>query len=119
MFQRRVNFTLGVTYETPREQLRRIPEIIREAVQGQSATRFDRSHFMQYGAYSLNFETVYFVLSADYNQYMDVQQAIYLQIHERFEEEGIAFAYPTQKLYLGAEPSAAPAPGADNSGPAN
>jgi small-conductance mechanosensitive channel len=31
---------------------------------------------------------------------MDIQQAINLRIHERFEEEGIEFAYPTQTLFL-------------------
>jgi small-conductance mechanosensitive channel len=40
------------------------------------------------------------VLSADFNQHMDVQQAIYYAIHRRFEEEGIAFAYPTQTLIV-------------------
>jgi small-conductance mechanosensitive channel len=100
MYERRVVFTLGVTYETPRDTLLQIPGMIREAVEAQERTRFDRSHFMQYGDYSLNFETVYYVLSRDYNVHMDIQQAIYFRIHERFEEAGIEFAYPTQKLYL-------------------
>jgi small-conductance mechanosensitive channel len=89
-----------VTYETPREKLKLIPGIIRGAVVEQERTRFDRSHFMQYGDYSLNFETVYYVLTRDYNVHMEIQQAIYFRIHERFEESGIEFAYPTQTLYL-------------------
>jgi small-conductance mechanosensitive channel len=100
MFERRVVFTLGVTYQTPREKLIQIPRIIRDSVEAQETTRFDRSHFMKYADFSLNFETVYYVLTPDYNAYMDVQQAIYLAIHERFEQEGIEFAYPTQTLYL-------------------
>jgi hypothetical protein len=31
---------------------------------------------------------------------MDIQQAIYFAIHERFEQEHINFAYPTQKLFV-------------------
>lgn len=100
MFERRVAFNIGVTYQTPREQLTRIPAIIREAVEGQGSARFDRSHFKEYGDFSLNFETVYYVLEPDYNTYMDIQQAINLHIHQRFEEEGIEFAYPTQTLIL-------------------
>lgn len=100
MFERRVVFSIGVTYETPREKLKRIPEIIRKAVEAQEKTRFDRSHFMKYGDYALTFETVYYVLSPDYNIYMDIQQAVYFAIHERFEEESIEFSYPTQKLFL-------------------
>jgi small-conductance mechanosensitive channel len=100
MFERRVVFTLGVTYETPHEQLQRIPDIIRAAVETQSPVRVDRSHFRSYENFSLAFETVYYVLSSDYNIYMDIQQAINLQIPAHFEEEGIEFAYPTQTLYL-------------------
>jgi len=100
MYERRVAFTLGVTYQTPRERLREIPQILREAIETQPQTRFDRSHFAKYGDFSLDFETVYYVLAADYNLYMDIQQNINLQVHERFEELGIDFAYPTQTLFL-------------------
>ncbi|MGB5260215.1 MAG: mechanosensitive ion channel family protein, partial [Gammaproteobacteria bacterium] len=100
MFERRVLFNIGVTYQTPRDQLIKIPTYIREAVELQASTRFDRSHFKEYGDFSLNFETVYYVLGPDYNTYMDIQQTINLRIHERFEEEAIEFAYPTQTLHL-------------------
>ncbi len=100
MFERRVVFNIGVTYQTPREELIRIPAIIREAVEKQDKTRFDRSHFKEYGDFSLNFESVYYVLSSDYNEYMDIQQAINLCIHEQFEEAGIVFAYPTRTVFI-------------------
>jgi len=100
MYERRVVFRIGVTYETPRAKLKSIPGIIREVIEGRDNARFDRSHFMEYADYSLNFETVYYVLSPDYNVYMDIQQDIYFQLHERLEQEEIEFAYPTQKLFL-------------------
>jgi small-conductance mechanosensitive channel len=100
MLERRIVFPVGVTYQTPRTKLREIPAILREAVEAQERTRFDRSHFKNFGDFSLNFETVYYVTVPDFHTYMDVQQAINLRIHERFEEEGIEFAYPTQTLVL-------------------
>jgi small-conductance mechanosensitive channel len=100
MYERRVVFSIGVTYDTPRDSLRQIPGIIRKAVEAQDKTRFDRSHFMKYGDYALEFETVYYVKSPDYNIYMDIQQAIYLAIHEAFEQSRIEFAYPTQRLLV-------------------
>ncbi len=102
MFERRVVFKIGVTYQTEREKLERIPEIIRDAIlaQGEKRVRFDRSHLQSYGDFAIQFETVFYVLGADYNLYMDIQQAIYLIIHEKFEEEEIEFAYPTQTLFL-------------------
>jgi small-conductance mechanosensitive channel len=100
MYERRVVFKIGVTYQTPRDRLGEIPGIIREAIESQDKTRFDRSHFASYGDFSLVFETVYYVLAADYNLYMDIQQAVNLHIHKRFEELGIEFAYPTQTLFV-------------------
>lgn len=100
MYERRVVFTIGVTYQTPRAQLAAIPAMIREVVEAQDKTRFDRSHFKGYGAFSLDFETVYYVTVPAFNDYMDAQQAINLAIHERFEEQGIEFAYPTQTLFV-------------------
>jgi small-conductance mechanosensitive channel len=100
MFERRVVFKFGVTYQTPRDKLKKIPEMVREAIEEQDKVRFDRAHFQAYGASSLDFEIVYYVLSPDYNQYMDIQQAINLRIHERFEQENISFAYPTQTVYV-------------------
>jgi small-conductance mechanosensitive channel len=100
MFQRRVVFTIGVIYETPVGKLRLIPAIIREAIEAQDKVRFDRSHFQKYGDYALDFETVYYVLSPDYNYYMDVQQTVNLIIFERFAEEEINFAYPAQTLHF-------------------
>ena len=100
MYERRIVFTLGVTYQTPRTQLEQIPAMIRAAVERQENARFDRSHFHAYGDFSLNFETVYYVLVPDYNVYMDIQQAINLEIHRAFEAAGIEFAYPTQTLFM-------------------
>ncbi|HVS09669.1 MAG TPA: mechanosensitive ion channel family protein [Planctomycetota bacterium] len=100
MFERRVVFSVGVTYGTPKEKLERIPRIIRELVEAQPKTRFDRSHFKEYGDSSLNFETVYYVLAPEYNTYMDIQQAINLGIYERFGAEGLDFAFPTRTLHI-------------------
>jgi small-conductance mechanosensitive channel len=46
------------------------------------------------------FEVVYYVLSSEYNDYMDIQQAVNLEIYSRFAKEGISFAYPTRTLYM-------------------
>ncbi|PLW82840.1 mechanosensitive ion channel protein MscS [Kineobactrum sediminis] len=100
MYERRVVFKIGVTYYTPRSKLKAIPAIMRNAVEAQEHTRFDRSHFASYGDYSLVFETVFYVLMPDYNVYMDIQQGVYFYIHEQFEREQIEFAFPTQQLFV-------------------
>jgi small-conductance mechanosensitive channel len=116
MNERRVVFGTSVTYETSIELIERIPRLIRGIIAAQPGTRFDRCHFAKHAAASLDFETVYYVLSADYNRYMDIQQAINLRLHRELTELGIEFAYPTQKLYLVQPPSsdARPASGGDS-----
>ncbi|PJA48525.1 MAG: mechanosensitive ion channel protein MscS, partial [Syntrophobacterales bacterium CG_4_9_14_3_um_filter_49_8] len=105
MYERRVVFSLGVIYQTPYDKLKTIPAMVREIIEAQEQTRFDRAHFKEFGNSSLNFEIVYWVKNPDYNVYMDLHQAINMEIFRRFEEEGIVFAYPTQTLYLNREES--------------
>lgn len=100
MHTRRVVFTIRVPYQVSKEQVLAIPRILREAVEAQPQTAFDRAHFKGYGSSSLEFETVYYVKTGDYNVYMDVQQEINVLLFERFETESIPFAYPTQLLRL-------------------
>ena len=103
MYERRVVFGLGVTYDTPREKLSGIPDMLRAAIEAEEDVRFDRAHFKEYGAYSLDFEAVYFVLKPDFALYMDIQQRINLEMHRQFEEAGIEFAFPTQVVYVNPE----------------
>ena len=98
--RRRIVFTLGVTYQTSAENLKIIPDLIRTIIIDQPDAEIDRCHFANYGDFSLNFETVYFVNAPDYVRYMDIQQAINLRIFEEFTQRGISFAYPTQTLFI-------------------
>ena len=100
MQTRRIVFATAVTREVDKRQLLAIPAILREIVEAQPQACFDRAHFKSYGASSLDFETVYHVQTPDYGVYMDVQQAINVAVFERFEQEGIGFAYPTQKVHF-------------------
>ncbi|NTV09515.1 MAG: mechanosensitive ion channel family protein [Zoogloea sp.] len=115
MQERRALFGIGVTYDTPAEKLETIPGLIRQAIEAQSGTRFDRAHFKGFGPSSLDFEAVYYVLQADYQLYMDIQQAINLKLVREFAERKIEFAFPTQTLHVCgglqlAEPPAKEAP---------
>ncbi len=100
MYERRIAFSFGVTYETAPDTLEGIPETVRRIVEDQPDVRFDRCHFKSFGDFSLDFEAVYYVLVPDYNVYMDRQQAINLRLVRTFEEQGIEFAYPTQTIYV-------------------
>jgi small-conductance mechanosensitive channel len=100
MVERRVSFTIGITYRTAVDDLRRIPQIVRAVVELENEARFERAHFTQYGEFALIFEIVYFVLSPNFDVHADIRQRINLRLFERFAEEGIEFGFPTQKLYV-------------------
>lgn len=100
MDERRALFTVGVVYETPAEKLAAIPAIVKDVVDGVPNARFERAHFQAIGSSSHVFEVAYWVTSPDYGLYMDVQQAINLELVRRFRKKGIAFAYPTQTLFV-------------------
>ncbi len=100
MFQRRILFGFGVTYQTPPEKLRRIPELVREIIERDDLARFDRAHLATFGASALEFEVVYFVKDPDYNKYMDVQQRINMGLIEELGAAGVEFAYPTQTIHI-------------------
>jgi small-conductance mechanosensitive channel len=112
MNERRIAFSIGVTYQTTPEKLEAIPAIIKEIIEAQPDTRFGRAHFKAYGDFSLDFEIVYWVATPDYQTYMDTQQAINLALFRRFAAEGIEFAYPTRTIFIaaGATEKASPRP---------
>jgi len=98
MEERRVVFNFGINYATPPDTIALIPGIVRKAIESFDKTRFDRAHFKEFGTSALNFETVYFITTTDFNLYMDVQQNINLYLMREFQSHGVAFAFPTMTL---------------------
>ncbi len=99
LYERRIAFTFGLTYETPLDVVKQIPEVVKEIVSALPTVRFDRAHFQKFGESSLDFEVVYFVLDPSYNVYMDRQQALNLELARRVAELKAEFAFPTRTLY--------------------
>jgi small-conductance mechanosensitive channel len=95
MSERRIVFKFGIAYYTGQDKLAQVPAMIRQVVENNEGTRFDRAHFAKFGEYSLDFEVVYYVLDADFNRYMDIQQKINLEIYRKFESAKIEFAFPS------------------------
>jgi small-conductance mechanosensitive channel len=103
MYERRVVFTLDLTYDTPAELVERVPAIVKEAVTTKQPVRFERSHFVTFAESAFRVETVYWVLDPDYTKYMDIHQAINLELLRRFRSEGIEFAFPSRTVYVRGE----------------
>lgn len=100
MWKRRVVSTFGVIYATPTEQTERIASWIKNIVANYPQLTLERCHFAGFGKSSLDFEYVFWVNSPDYNQYMDLQEKVNLDIMKKFKIESIEFAFNTQTLYI-------------------
>jgi small-conductance mechanosensitive channel len=73
---------------------------VRKLVEQDKLLRFDRTHFMNFGDSSLDFEAVYYVLDPDYGKYMDCHQRLLLGMVREFRAKGYDFAFPTRTLVM-------------------
>lgn len=99
MQERRIVVNFGITYETSPDKVETVPGLVEKVFSNVGAARLDRVHFTSFGDSALVFEVVYYVDSADYNDYLDANQTINHGLLRTFAEEGIEFAYPTQTIY--------------------
>jgi small-conductance mechanosensitive channel len=100
MAERRITFTFGVSYKTPREYLQEITVLLKNIIESQDNTRFDRGHLKGFDASSIDYEFIYWVTKPDYPAYMDIQEKINLAIIDAFTERGIEMARPTQTVFV-------------------
>jgi small-conductance mechanosensitive channel len=106
MKERRANFSVGVTYDTPSDKLARLSGQIQQIIENEELARFDRGNLALFGDSAIIFQFVYFMRNPAYAVYMDTQEQINLAIVDLFEKEGLEFAFPTQTLHVESLPSA-------------
>jgi len=99
MQQRRALFLLDVTYDTSPDVLERVTKMVEEIITAQTPVRFERAHVSGFTESAIRIEAVYFVLDPDYKKFMDVQQAINLEILKRFAAAEVKFAFPSRTVY--------------------
>lgn len=94
---------ITITYDTPVEKVRKAVEIIREILDNHEGMHPDfppRVFFNEFNDASLNILMLYWFHPNDFWAYSRMTEKINLQIMERFEAEGIEFAFPTTTTYL-------------------
>ncbi len=95
---RRVNFPLALVFHTPPATAATIPDILKEIIEA-NGCEFIRAGFNTFGPSSLDFQLVFDVNSDDVEEMFKARHAVGIAIVERFDREGIEFAYPTQTTY--------------------
>ncbi|MCX2573711.1 mechanosensitive ion channel family protein [Pedobacter sandarakinus] len=96
---RKVNFTIGLTYETNAASLREIVSDIENYIHNHQGTNTDgNASFKSFGDSGLNVEVTYFVTVLDFAQFLKIRQEINLEIMDIVMRNQSDFAYPTQRL---------------------
>ena len=100
MPQRRVDQTLGLTYDTTPEQLESVLEDIRTVLRDDPGVHKDLIvvNFAAYGASSLDLQLVWFTTDPDWGKHMAVRERINLKIMRAVAARGLSFAFPTQTV---------------------
>jgi small-conductance mechanosensitive channel len=96
----RILVTLRVSYDTPLETVKTIPQMLQKIVASHPQARFERCHLKTLGDSSLQYELSFFVRDPTVNPQLDLQQAVNFRILEEFDRLGVRFAYPTQVVLL-------------------
>lgn len=96
---RKVAFTIGLTYETKAESVRRIVTEIESYINGHEGTSGDgTASFKSFGDSGLIVEINYFVTILNNDAFLDIRQEINLEIMDIVMRNQSDFAYPTQRL---------------------
>jgi MscS family membrane protein len=91
---------IGITYDTPVEKIKLALKIIEEVYRGHPMTENLVMSFNKFESSSLNILVVHWWKDPDFLASLAGLQEMNLSLKERFDNEKINFAFPTQTLYL-------------------
>lgn len=102
MPQRRVDTTLGVTYDTPPEKIEQILEDLRSLLRSDAGVHPGQIvvGLADFKESSLSVQIVYYTTNPDWESHMKVRERINLAILRAFERRGVALAYPSSVIHL-------------------
>ncbi len=96
----KTEMNLGLAYTTPQSKLKRALSLLEETYRKHPKTHDVWISFNKFGDSALNLHIVHWWNGEEMKDYLAGMQELNLDIKERFEHEGIEFAYPTQTLYV-------------------
>lgn len=100
--ERRVSFTVGVTYDTSSKKLKNIIQKVKFIIDSHPMVKENSSvvKFDNFGVNSIEILVRYMVKTSDYSLYMDVKEELNFKVMELFEEEGVSFTMQRVSVYM-------------------
>jgi len=96
-----LKMSIGLRYETTPDQLRVVLARLREMLLAHPCIIEEpaRVRATALGEYAINLELLGYVDTADWNEFLSVQEDVILRIMEIVADAGAAFAFPSRTLY--------------------
>ena len=107
---RRVRWSIGLTYETPSDSLQRIIDRIKVYLKDHPGIESDPNkvttliNLDQFSDSSIDLFCYFFTNTTNWAKYMDIKEECVFEFKKIIEEEGGAIAYPTQTIHMGSSP---------------
>ncbi len=96
---RRVKFSIGLTYDTSSEQMKKILTEINILIKESNHLSSDSiAIFEEFGDFSLRIMVLYFIEMVEYNEYLEIKENVNFKITEIVYKNGSSFAYPTRMV---------------------
>ncbi|TKC04905.1 mechanosensitive ion channel [Pedobacter frigoris] len=94
---RRVNFFIGLTYETKSEDIKSILAAIEDFLSKHPETKDGYATFDNFGDSALNIQVIYLVVNMEHRKYVKIKEEINFKLIEIVDQYRSGFAYPTQR----------------------
>lgn len=108
MTHRRIKMVIGLEYRTTAKQMEVIVDKLRDFLKNdEDVAQTDVAqmvHFSDFGASSINIDLYYFTKTTDWVTWRDIRNRHIIAFKRIVEEEGAAFAFPSQSLYVESMP---------------
>lgn len=108
--KRRVKMRIGITYATSSKQMQEAIKGIESVLKQHIGVdqEFSLVKFDEFEDSSLSIFLYYFTKTTHWEEYLQIRQEVNMQIMERLESLGLAFAFPTRTVHLQQEPAPEP-----------
>jgi len=117
MTHRRIKMVIGLEYRTTAKQMEAIVDKLRDFLKNdEDVAQTDVAqmvHFSDFGASSINIDLYYFTKTTDWVTWRDIRNRHIIAFKRIVEEEGAAFAFPSQSLYVESIPEFTNSPNDD------
>ena len=102
---RRINWTIGVEYNSTLDQIKKFTEIISNYIENSDNFTVNEKYnyyvkLEKFNDSSIDILIICFTSTKDWEKYLQIKEELALKIKESVEKIGLNFAFPSQSIYI-------------------